>query len=650
MRIKTLISIGFGGLLTLLAIIAVSSGLGLSSASDGFQDYREMADDANLAARLESNMLLVRIASKSYIQTRKPEQAKAFRDAFAALRAELDAADSAIQNPDRREQLALIEREVSRYEQGFNRVQDLMAERDQVVFEQLDPNGLRARQTLTEIMSSAYRDNDVEAAYWAGLAQETLLLGRLYAAKYLTANQLADLERARTELSTNLAPRQQRLDQELQNPRRRELLAQFNQAVTTYLNALNEVGEIISTRNGIIRDELDTVGPIVAAAAEEVRGSVQADQIAIGEDVASTNSTLLVMISIISLISLAVGVTASLIITRRVTQPLGGEPGDMAALADQLAQGNLAVAANDPSAIGLNASMQSMASTLREIVESVRAASEAVYVGANQIAAGNEELSSRTEQQAASLEETASSMEEITSTVVATAGNALRASEVARGARDQATAGLEVSERAQQAMIAITESSERISDIIRVIDEIAFQTNLLALNASVEAARAGEAGRGFAVVASEVRSLAERSAVSAREVSTLIEESVQRVAEGKALVNQSGDALNTIVTSVNEVSDVISEIAAASEEQKSGIEQINAAVAQMDDVTQQNAAMVEEAAAASKALAESSEVLRQRMAFFHLGDGMGYLDDARMAPAPHLSRSPAAAQLEWTPG
>lgn len=258
---------------------------------------------------------------------------------------------------------------------------------------------------------------------------------------------------------------------------------------------------------------------------------------------------------------------------------------------------------------------------LTEVLGEIRASADTVLQGSHEIAQGNSNLSQRTESQASNLEEAASSMEQITSTVRQNAENALHASKLSSSARDQAARGGGVVDSAVRAMGEITASSRKISDIIGVIDAIAFQTNLLALNAAVEAARAGDQGRGFAVVASEVRNLAGRSATAAREIKELIEDSVVKVDEGSELVNQSGRMLGEIVSSVKEVSDIIAEIAAASQEQSAGIEQVNKAITQMDEMTQQNAALVEQAAAASEAMGEQAENLNRLVGFFRTGGG-----------------------------
>ncbi len=258
---------------------------------------------------------------------------------------------------------------------------------------------------------------------------------------------------------------------------------------------------------------------------------------------------------------------------------------------------------------------------LTEVLTEITDRASAVLTGARELSQGNTNLSVRTEQQAASLEETASSMEEMTATVRQNADNAIQANQLAASARDQAQKGGDVVDNAIMAMAEITTSSKKIADIIGVIDEIAFQTNLLALNAAVEAARAGDQGRGFAVVASEVRNLAGRSATAAKEIKGLIEDSVNKVDEGSKLVDESGQTLGEIMNEVKKVSDIIAEIAAASEEQSEGIEQVNRAIVQMDEMTQQNAALVEEAAAASESMGDQARNLNNLVGFFSTGTG-----------------------------
>jgi methyl-accepting chemotaxis protein len=263
--------------------------------------------------------------------------------------------------------------------------------------------------------------------------------------------------------------------------------------------------------------------------------------------------------------------------------------------------------------------VNSLLDSTSDLVKRVKVASGEVHMGAEEISKGNTNLSQRTEEQASSLEETASSMEEMTSTVKQTADNAGQANQLAMAARQQAEKGGAVVSNAVTAMGAINDASKKIADIIGVIDEIAFQTNLLALNAAVEAARAGEQGRGFAVVATEVRNLAGRSATAAKEIKALIQDSVSKVDEGSKLVDESGKTLEEIVTAVKKVTDIVAEIAAASREQSSGIEQVNKAVMQMDETTQQNAALVEQAAAASQAIVEQAMTLNTLISRYNVG-------------------------------
>src|SRR5689334_22160684 len=260
-----------------------------------------------------------------------------------------------------------------------------------------------------------------------------------------------------------------------------------------------------------------------------------------------------------------------------------------------------------------------LADNMTDVVRRVKGAASEVYRGAEEISQGNANLSQRTEEQSSSLEETASSMEEMTSTVKQNADNAGQANQLATAARDQAEKGGSVVSQAVRAMADINDASRRIASIIGVIDEIAFQTNLLALNAAVEAARAGEQGRGFAVVAAEVRNLAGRSSAAAKEIKSLIQDSVGNVEEGNRLVDESGRHLTQIQVAVKKVADIIGEIAAASREQSAGITQVNKAVTQIDEMTQQNAALVEEAASASEAIVDQARSLNDLVARYRVG-------------------------------
>ncbi len=291
-----------------------------------------------------------------------------------------------------------------------------------------------------------------------------------------------------------------------------------------------------------------------------------------------------------------------------------------------------------------NQSIKKMA----EIVASVDEAASNVATAASEISEGNIDLSQRTEQQASSLEETASSMEELTSTVRQNADNARQANQLAASSRELAEKGGSVIKEAISAMAEISASSRKVADIISVIDEIAFQTNLLALNAAVEAARAGEQGRGFAVVASEVRNLAQRSASAAKEIKELINDSGEKVKEGAMLVDDSGRTLEDIVASSKKVGDIISEIAAAGAEQTQGIEQVNKAVTQMDEMTQQNAALVEQAAAASESLDEQAKNLQRLMDFFTVSEEKKVSDATKKNTAQNTPAIPKPAATQPT--
>jgi methyl-accepting chemotaxis protein len=318
--------------------------------------------------------------------------------------------------------------------------------------------------------------------------------------------------------------------------------------------------------------------------------------------------------------ALAIGAACGWLLTRSITRPLAHAVG----LARQVASGDLTadIRAESRDEVGdLVLALKTMNDNLLKTVTEVRAGTETIVTASQQIASGNLDLSSRTEQQASSLEETASSMEELTSTVRQNADNARQANVLAKNASQIAAHGGEVVSQVVSTMASINASSKKIGDIIAVIDGIAFQTNILALNAAVEAARAGEQGRGFAVVASEVRNLAQRSAAAAKEIRGLISDSVTKVEAGGRLVDEAGVTMQEIVQGIGRVTEIMADITLASAEQSTGIEQVNEAITQMDGVTQQNAALVEEAAAAAASLQEQATTLAQLVSVFNVGHG-----------------------------
>jgi methyl-accepting chemotaxis protein len=358
----------------------------------------------------------------------------------------------------------------------------------------------------------------------------------------------------------------------------------------------------------VLRAELMKQGESAAKISEQAQAGVNQK---------ADRAVLLGIILTVIATLVAIGFTRYLKIT--VNNELGCDPKDAMEALSRIAGGDLATpmtrSAADASLMGSLARMQD---ALRKLVGEVRHATDSITTASSEIAAGSQDLSARTESQASSLQETAASMEELSATVKQNADNARQANQLAQSASTVAVQGGDVVAQVVDTMKGINESSRKISDIISVIDGIAFQTNILALNAAVEAARAGEQGRGFAVVASEVRSLAGRSAAAAKEIKTLINDSVEQVGLGSGQVDQAGATMTEVVNSIRRVTDIMGEISAASTEQSQGVAQVGEAVTQMDQATQQNAALVEESAAAAMSLREQAQHLNQLVGTFKL--------------------------------
>ena len=437
-----------------------------------------------------------------------------------------------------------------------------------------------------------------------------------------TPQEFEEIEKNADKQIASLGKQQQEYLTQISEPEERAIYPDVEKAIAVFLAEHKKILDISRTNKNedarallkgestkVYRNLLDQVDKLV-----EVNEKGSANSSA---DADATYTSAKWWIGAMLAICIATAMGLAMWISRVISKPLGAA----VEVAQRVAGGDLTadirLAGKDETGQLLTA-LKGMNDNLLKIVGEVRSGTDTIATASNEIASGNMDLSNRTEEQASSLEETASAMEEITSTVKQNAANAKQASELAVSASEVAEQGGNVVQQVVKTMDSINASSNKIVEIISVIDGIAFQTNILALNAAVEAARAGEQGRGFAVVASEVRSLAQRSAAAAKEIKSLIDGSVQEVRAGSDLVGQAGKTMGEVVDSIRKVSEVIKEIAVASHEQSEGIDQVNLAITQMDEVTQQNAALVEEAAAASKSMQMQGDNLVKVVSVFKL--------------------------------
>ncbi len=602
MKLSKKIGLGFGIILVLMIIMLVVAYRSLSSSSAGFTEYRNLARDTNLAGRLQANMLMVRMNVKDFIITGSEKDLQEYQNHLQEMEGFLAEAQKSIENSNRAQKIDDVDEAVKNYKTAFIQVTQDQTERDRLVNDILNVKGPFMEKSLSQIMTTAEADQDPVAVYHAGLALRSLLLARLYMAKFLDTNDQASVDRVHQEFQS-MQRELDILDRELEDTNRRQLYSGVLTAKETYLTEFNNLVKTISNRNQIVTNTLDVIGPKVASDVEEVKLDIMATQDELGPQLVAANTNSIRTLLIVSLIGLLIGVFLSVAITRGIVVPITRS----VEFAQVVAQGDFSqqIVMDQKDEIGqLVNALNVMSNNLSETMINIQNSSEQVAASSEELSSSSQNLSNAATEQAASLEETSASIEQLTSAIEQNASNSKNANDTAQKAAQDA-------EKGGKSVMETVEAMRKITDQIKIVDDIADQTNLLALNAAIEAARAGEMGKGFAVVAVEVRKLAERSQKAAKEISELASNSVKGA-------DQAGQLIQQVVPDIQKTAQLIQDISLTCQEQSSGAEQIRQTMTTLDQVTQQNSATSEESASASEELSAQAQSLQELVSRFKI--------------------------------